>query len=59
MSAFWDGRKILVTGGSGFLGRVVVARMAERGAEVVAPRSAEYDLTVAGAADDMFADHRP
>ena len=30
-----------------------------RGADVVAPRSAEYDLTVPGAAEEMLADHRP
>lgn len=50
---------VLVTGGSGFLGRVVVARLAARGFRVVAPRSSEYDLTQPGAADDMLADHRP
>ncbi len=59
MSAFWEGRKVLVTGGSGFLGRVVVARISARGADVVAPRSADYDLTVAGAADEMLDHHRP
>ena len=32
---------------------------ATRGADVVAPRSAEYDLTVPGAAEDMLADLRP
>ncbi len=48
-----------MTGGSGFLGRVVVAQLTTRGFEVVAPRSSEYDLTRPGAADDMLADHRP
>ncbi len=50
---------MLVTGGAGFLGRRVVARLTERGAEVAAPRSAAYDLTRPGAAEAMIADHRP
>ena len=32
---------------------------ADRDADVVAPRSAEYDLTVPGAAEALLADHRP
>jgi GDP-L-fucose synthase len=59
MTAFWQGRRVLVTGGSGFLGRVVVAKLRERGADVAAPRSAEYDLTDPVAADAAFADHQP
>lgn len=55
----FDGRRVLVTGGAGFLGRVVVRELVAAGADVVAPRSAEYDLTVPGAADQMLADHRP
>lgn len=50
---------MLVTGGSGFLGRVVVERLRGRGADVVAPRSAEYDLTEPDAAASMLAAHRP
>ncbi len=59
MASFWQDRTVLVTGGSGFLGRVVVAELRAKGANVVAPRSAEFDLTQAGAADEMLARHRP
>jgi GDP-L-fucose synthase len=43
--AFWSTRRVLVTGGSGFLGSRVVARLRERGAtDVVVPRSASMNL---------------
>jgi GDP-L-fucose synthase len=46
MSDFWASKRVLVTGGSGFLGRAVCRALDQRGArEVVSPRSAEYDLT--------------
>ncbi|MGI9644790.1 MAG: NAD-dependent epimerase/dehydratase family protein [Ilumatobacteraceae bacterium] len=57
--SFWTDRRVIVTGGAGFLGRRVVARLAERGADVVVPRSSQYDLTQPGAAEAMIADHRP
>lgn len=44
--SFWAGRKVLVTGGKGFLGRVLVADLEASGASVVAPAHAEYDLCV-------------
>jgi GDP-L-fucose synthase len=60
MSDFWAGRRVLVTGGSGFVGRVVVARLRDRlGAAVSAPRSHEYDLTRADDAARVFEDCRP
>ncbi|MEX2628175.1 MAG: NAD-dependent epimerase/dehydratase family protein [Ilumatobacteraceae bacterium] len=59
MSAFWSGRRVLVTGGSGFLGRKVVARLTDAGAQVVVPRSAEHDLTSAGVAEALLAEHEP
>jgi GDP-L-fucose synthase len=55
----WDGQRVLVTGGAGFLGRRVVTRLSERGADVRAPRSAEFDLTRPGAAEAMLAEHDP
>ncbi|MEY4995301.1 MAG: hypothetical protein RLZ67_26 [Actinomycetota bacterium] len=59
MSDFWSGRKVLVTGGNGFLGRVVVGLLAEKGATVVAPTHDEYDLVIPGVDDTMLAAHQP
>jgi GDP-L-fucose synthase len=53
------GRRVLVTGGAGFLGRRVVAGLIARGANVSAPRSSEFDLTVPGTAEAMLAQHDP
>mgnify|MGYP001817309546 FL=1 len=55
----WSGRRVLVTGGAGFLGRRVVERLAADGADVTAPRSREFDLTVPGSAEAMLAEHEP
>lgn len=53
-------KRVLVTGGGGFLGRHLVRRLEERGArEVVAPRSSEYDLREKGDILLLLDDARP
>ena len=43
---FWQDKCVIVTGGAGFLGTFVVAKLKARGAAVVVvPRSRDYDLT--------------
>lgn len=43
--AFWSGKRVIVTGGSGFLGSFVVNKLWHRGAaEVIVPRRKDYDL---------------
>ncbi|MEY4032454.1 MAG: hypothetical protein RL573_1366 [Actinomycetota bacterium] len=59
MSQFWSGRKVIVTGGNGFLGRVVVRTLKENGALVLAPTHDECDLTVPGRAEALFAAEQP
>ena len=49
----------MVTGGAGFLGRVVVDKLRTLGADVAVPRRADYDLTVHGVAEQLLADTQP
>jgi GDP-L-fucose synthase len=51
--------RVLVTGGGGFLGSHLVERLRHEGHDVVAARSAEYDLTRMDDAARMFDDARP
>jgi GDP-L-fucose synthase len=46
----WAGKRVVVTGGTGFLGRHLVERLRADGAEVTAPSSAECDLLRPGEA---------
>jgi len=41
---FWSGKRVVVTGGAGFLGKPTTALLRELGADVGVVRSAEYDL---------------
>jgi len=56
---FWQGKRVTVTGGAGFLGGVVTQRLQERGAQVFVPRSRFYDLTAKGQTQRMYQDARP
>ena len=58
-SATLAAARVLVTGGAGFLGRPLLARLQEAGAKVVAPRRAEYDLLREADVVRLFAEHRP
>src|SRR5438093_1055089 len=53
-------KRIVVTGGAGFLGQHVVARLKQAGCgHLVVPRSAQYDLTRESDIKRLFADAQP
>ncbi len=60
MSSFWSERRVMVTGGGGFLGRVVTRKLQERGAkDIFIPRIEEYDLVDPAAIDRLLTDSDP
>ena len=60
MSGFWSKRRIVVTGGNGFLGSHVVERLKTVGAHhVLVPTHQAYDLRQAEAIHQMYNDSRP
>jgi GDP-L-fucose synthase len=52
-------KRVLVTGGGGFLGSHLVERLGSDGYDVFAARSADYDLTSMEDAERMFGDADP
>ena len=60
MTSPLQGKRIVVTGGAGFLGRAVCQRLNALGAsEVLIPRRAEFDLTTEKAVDRLYKEMRP
>ncbi len=52
-------KRVLVTGGSGFVGRHVIAALRERGCDLIAPRRVECDLTREAEVARLFEAVRP
>ena len=60
MTTFWPSRRVMVTGGGGFLGSAVVERLRSSGAgEVFSVRSHDYDLRTRDGIERALADARP
>lgn len=56
-TAFWQGKRVIVTGGAGFLGSFVTEKLAARGAtEILVPRIENYNLTERDDIRRLYAD---
>lgn len=57
---YWSDRRVVVTGGGGFLGSFVMETLRNAGCKnVFAPRSKDYDLRESSHLDRMFVDLKP
>lgn len=60
MNSPLKGKRIVVTGGAGFLGRVVCKLLQDRGAaEVIVPRRSQFDLTKEDHVERLFDETKP
>jgi GDP-L-fucose synthase len=56
----WKGRRVMVTGGGGFLGKAVVRRLEASGADqIFAPRSRDHDLRTQAGIEQVLGEGRP
>ena len=58
-SKFFNNKKIILTGGAGFLGSFVIEKLKERNCQdILIPRREKYDLTQIEQVRKMFADFK-
>ena len=58
MLDFWEDKKVIVTGGAGFLGSFVCEELKKKGCkDIFVPRSSDYDLTKEKDVQKLFVDN--
>ena len=55
---FFDGKKMLITGGHGFLGSHLIDKLSKTGCRIIAPKSSEYDLIKEEEVNRLFLDNK-
>ncbi|MEI8218664.1 MAG: NAD-dependent epimerase/dehydratase family protein, partial [Elusimicrobiota bacterium] len=60
MNEFWHGKKVVVTGGAGFLGSHLVGMLKDKGCKsIFVPKREEYDLVQMDDVKRMYKDANP
>ena len=57
--SYLEGKKILVTGATGFVGRNLIRELRNRGLDLLTPTRKDYDLMVQGEVRRMFGELKP
>ena len=59
-NSFWPKRRVLITGGAGFLGSFIVEKLRERGCkDIFLPRSKDYNLVEMEDVRRLYQDAKP
>lgn len=57
--SFWNKKRVMVTGGAGFLGQAVVKQLIKKNVTILIPRKKKYDLRQPALVHQVFNDYKP